>query len=174
MVWCGSMMMAAPLTRRADLELVAGIDIGLVPWPAGKNCVRRAGFGNFPRARLTAFSLNLAPPPTASTDTASTTICFAAVDEAEARLVRLLEGALHRGQGAGAHHQRRVGAGVADMRAHEDFDLGRRHALAGDFVFHVACRCALPMRLIAASALSPNGSSIACSRVARISASPMP
>ena len=38
--------------------------------------MRRAGGGNFPRARLTAFSLNLAPPPTASTDTASTTICL--------------------------------------------------------------------------------------------------
>ena len=42
-----------------------------------------------------------------------------AVDEAELRLVRLLEGRLHRGKRAGLHHQRRVGAGVADMRAHD-------------------------------------------------------
>ena len=97
-----------------------------------------------------------------------------AVDEAEARLVRLLEGALHRGQGAGLDHQRRVGAGVADMRAHDHLDLGRRHALAGDFGLDVLAEASRRSRLIAASALSPNGTSIACSRVARMSASPMP
>src|ERR1019366_2776889 len=57
---------------------------------------------------------------------------LATVDEAEARLMRFLEGALHRGQGARAYHQRRIRAGVADMRAHENLDLARWHALAGD------------------------------------------
>ena len=38
--------------------------------------MRRAGGGKLLRESLTAFSRNLAPPPTASTDTASTTICL--------------------------------------------------------------------------------------------------
>ena len=42
-----------------------------------------------------AFSLKCAPPPTASTDTASTTSDLLAVDEAELRLVRALEGGFH-------------------------------------------------------------------------------
>src|ERR1019366_4294670 len=61
---------------------------------------------------------------------------LATIDEAEARLVGFLEGALHRGQGACAPYECSVGPSVADMRAHEDFDLPRRHALAGDFGFH--------------------------------------
>ena len=59
-----------------------------------RTCVRarraRAAWRAWPCAVV---SVNFAPPPTASTDTASTTSCFVAVDEAEARLVRLLEGA---------------------------------------------------------------------------------
>ena len=55
-----------------------------------------------------------------------------AVDEAEARLVRLLERGLHLGERAGLDHQRRVGAGVADVRADDHLDLARGHALAGD------------------------------------------
>ena len=46
--------------------------------------------------------------------------------------MRFFEGALHRGQGAGGHDKRRIGAGVTDMRAHEDFDLFRRYPLASD------------------------------------------
>ena len=55
-----------------------------------------------------------------------------AVDEAEARLVGLLEGGFHFGERAGFDHQRRVGAGVADMGADDHLDLGGGHALAGD------------------------------------------
>ena len=71
------MMMAAPLTRDPGLSCVARVDVGLVPRAAGEesrvaapaSAVRRATAGR-------AFSVNLAPPPTASTDTASTTICL--------------------------------------------------------------------------------------------------
>ena len=55
-----------------------------------------------------------------------------AVDEAEPRLVRLLEGGFHFGERAGLDDQRRVGAGVADVRADDHLDLGGGHALAGD------------------------------------------
>ncbi len=59
------------------------------------------------------------------------------VDESELRLVCFLEGLGHRCDGAGRHHQRRVGAGIADMRAHDHLDRLCRDALAGDFVLHL-------------------------------------
>src|SRR3954454_3587222 len=57
---------------------------------------------------------------------------LAAVDESELRLVRSFEGRLHRGERAALYDQRRVGAGIADVRAHMHLDGFRRHTLAGD------------------------------------------
>ena len=60
----------------ARIELFAREDGGVVPFAAEKNFVRRAGDGSFARVVLPFFSLNFAPPPTASTDTASITRSF--------------------------------------------------------------------------------------------------
>ena len=62
-----------------------------------------------------------------------------AVDETEACPVGLFERPLHRNGAAGRHDERRIGAGVAYMRAHEYPDLARRHTLAGNLGF---CRFA--------------------------------
>ena len=134
MVWCGSMMMAGALDARARLQLVAREDGRLVPCAGGEKlrAPRRLRQG---RARGLAGAL-------AEFDAAANRFdrhrldhhLLGPVDEAEACLVRLLEGALHRRRAARRHHQRGVGAGVADMRTHEDLDLARWHALAGDFV----------------------------------------
>ena len=134
MVWCGSMMMAAPLTARAELELVAGVDIGLVPFARRRRTACAAPASAISRApRVAACSLNLAPPPTASTDTASTTICLVRSMKPKRALCAFSKARCIAGSAARRHHQRRVGAGIANMRAHEDLDLARRHALAGDF-----------------------------------------
>src|SRR6185503_4313102 len=60
---------------------------------------------------------------------------FCAIDEAETRLVCFFERALHCGAAAGRHHERGIGAGVTNMRAHEDLDLAGRDTLARDFFF---------------------------------------
>ena len=103
----------------AGLELVARVDGGVVPLAAEKNFVRRAGEGSL-RARGLALLL---PELRAAADRFDRHRLdhevLLAVDEAELRLVRLLEGGLHRGERAGLHHQRGVGAGVADVRAHD-------------------------------------------------------
>ena len=71
------MMIAAPLTRDPGLSWSRVYTFALCQAPAEKNWVRSAGFGSLARDRFTDFSLNFAPPPTASTDTASTTNRFA-------------------------------------------------------------------------------------------------
>ena len=63
--------------------------------PCENSRVRSAIAGS-PASSATEASSNCAPPPTASTSTASTTSALVVVDEAEARLVRGLEGLLHR------------------------------------------------------------------------------
>ncbi len=95
--------------------------------------MRRAGGGSFARVRFAGFLAELGAAADRFDRHRLDHHLLGAVDEAEARLVRLLEGALHRGQGARRHHQRRVGAGITNVRAHEDLDLARRHTLAGDF-----------------------------------------
>ena len=123
---------------RVDLELTAGENIGLMPFTRReKICAPR---------RRRQFSTRALDRLLAELGAAADRLhrhrfhhhLLATIDEAEARLVGFLEGALHRGQGACAPYECSVGPSVADMRAHEDFDLPRRHALAGDFGFHHA------------------------------------
>jgi hypothetical protein len=60
----------------ARRKLLAGVDRGLVPLAVGEELRALTGRGSFVRVVLCLRSLNLAPPPTASTDTASTTSCL--------------------------------------------------------------------------------------------------
>ena len=81
--------------------------------------MRRAGAGSFARVVFA----RLLPELRAAADRLDRhrldDEVLLAVDEAELRLVRLLERRLHRGERAGLDHQRGVGAGIADVRAHE-------------------------------------------------------
>ena len=116
----------------AGRKLLAGVDRGLVPLAVGEELVVRAGEGSLARVVL-CFAL-------AEFGAAADRLdrhrldhqLLGAVDEAEPRLVRLLEGGLHFGERAGLDHQRGVGAGVADMGADDHLDLAGRHALARD------------------------------------------
>ena len=54
-------------------ERLARVDGRAMPLPLEKNRARRAGAGSFPRVVFCGRSLKRAPPPTASTDTASST-----------------------------------------------------------------------------------------------------
>ena len=60
------------------------------------------------------------------------------------------------------------------MGADVDGDVAGAHALPGDLVRQTAPEPLRPARPGLASAASPNGSSSACWRVARMSARPMP
>mgnify|MGYP003693792735 CR=1 FL=1 len=75
MVWCGSMMIAGPFDLVAGLKLIAGVDGRVVPLRRSeKNLRRGAPAEELSRASSSrVFSVNFAPPPTASTDTASMT-----------------------------------------------------------------------------------------------------
>ena len=109
----------------AGRKLVAGVDRGLVPGAAGEEfaCGGRA------RAACRASSCGAFAELGAAADRLDRHRLdhqlLAAVDEAEARLVRLLEGGFHLGKRARLDHQRRVGAGVADVGAHDHLDLAR-------------------------------------------------
>ena len=143
----------------AGRKLIAGIDGGLVPFAGGEElrAARRAR-GVSPRVVALFFSLNLAPPPIASTDTASITRSFLRSMKPNCALCAFSKARLHRGERARLHHQRGVGAGVADMRAHEHLDGFRRHALAGDLVASPSLPRRLADRCSATpSAFAPNG-----------------
>ena len=104
----------------AGRKLVAGVDGRVVPFAVGEEfrAARRRGELR-PRRLALFFSLNLAPPPTASTDTASMTRSFLRSMKPNCALCAFSKRGLHRGERARLHHQRGVGAGVADVRAHD-------------------------------------------------------
>ena len=81
--------------------------------------MRRAGEGSFARVVVPLLLLELGAAADRLDRDGLDDEILLAVDEAELRLVRLLEARLHRGERAGLHHQRGVGAGVADVRAHD-------------------------------------------------------
>ena len=70
------MTMAGPLTFWPGASWSRVKTAALCHLPLEKNSVLRAGEGSFAREVLCVRSRNLAPPPTASTDTASTTSCL--------------------------------------------------------------------------------------------------
>src|SRR3569832_2798067 len=116
----------------AGLELVARIDAGLVLFTLREEACLASRGGELRR--------RLALPLLGKLGAAADRLdrhgldhhLLAAVDEAETRLVRLLEGVLHRLERAGVDDERRVGAGIANVRAHDQLYLGFRHALARD------------------------------------------
>ena len=179
MVWCGSMMRAGPSTLWPGVSCSRVIDARpRAIRRCEKNCVRRGGRGRACRAWSCASSRGTcAPPPTASTDDRLDDQLLVSVDEAEARLVRRLEGARSSSASVPASTDQRAcrcrRSGYARATMHGD---RRRSARPGrrPRPAHVLAEPARRSRLIAASALPPSGSSIACWRVARISARPMP
>ena len=80
----------------AGCKLLAGVDRGVVPLPAGKKRVTRAGEGRAALVAARTGSVNLAPPPTASTDTASTTSSFASSMKPKRDLCAASNAPLHR------------------------------------------------------------------------------
>ncbi len=106
----------------AGRKLVARVDGRVVPFAVGEEFRAAGRRGEF-RARRLALLL---PELRAAADRLDRHRLdhqiLLAVDEAELRLVGLLERRLHRGERARLHHQRGVGAGVADVRAHMDLD----------------------------------------------------
>ena len=69
----------------------------------------RAGFGSRRACAPAAGSLNLAPPPTASTDTASTTICLVRSMKPKRALCAFSKARVHRGAALpAADHAARV------------------------------------------------------------------
>ena len=102
----------------AGRKLVAGVDRGVVPVAVGEesaSCGRARGA--CVRVVLCLRSRNFAPPPTASTETASTTSCLLRSMKPKRALCAFSKARFHLGERAGLDDQRRVGAGVADVRA---------------------------------------------------------
>ena len=124
--------MAGPLTFWPWRELVAGEDRGLVPFPVGKEFGLAGGRGELGARGLVRALAELGAAADRLDRHRLDHKLLAAVDEAEARLVRLLEGGFHFGERARLDDQRRVGAGVADVGADDHLDLAGRHALARD------------------------------------------
>ena len=126
------------------LELVAGKDRGLVPFAAGEELRPPRRFRQGGAGRPAGLLAELGAAADGFHRHGFDHQLFGAVDEAELRLVRVLEGALHlgercaldlfAGQRAGIDHQRRIGPRIADVRAHDHLDLARRDALARDLV----------------------------------------
>ena len=77
MVWCGSMTIAGPGTLWPALSRSRVNTSASCQAPLEKKRVSRAGEGRGASVVDTTGSANVAPPPMASTDTASTTSCFA-------------------------------------------------------------------------------------------------
>src|SRR5262249_19159726 len=114
------------------LELVARVKVGFVPIAAGKEfrfaCRVWAPAAPTPGGLFGEFGTAADGLDRDGLD--DDLLC--AIDEAEPRLVSLLERALHSGAAAGGHHERSIGAGVANMCAHKDLDFAGRDALAFD------------------------------------------
>src|SRR4051812_6417820 len=157
MVWCGSMMMAGAFDLWPGGKWGRGVNPAVGPFPFGEKCARRklgAGVdrgvvpfaireelralnrgGDFrPRDLVLAFGEFGAAADRFDRDGLDDQL-LGPVDEAEPRLVGFLEGRFHLGERSGFHHQRRVGAVVANVGADDHLDLRCRHALAGDLGF---------------------------------------
>ena len=170
MVWCGSMMMAAPFTREPGLSCSRGVDVRLVPVVRLERTVyaRRVSAGR--RASVSPTFRKLCTAADGFHGDRFDHDLFCAVDETETSLMRLLERALHGGGTAGRDDQRRIGARAIAICARANILIlpgGTPWPATSAFV---ALPSAAPTRAIAVSALSPKASSIACSRVARMSA----
>src|SRR5271163_4116619 len=167
-------------------KLVARIDQRSVPFAAGEEARAPCRLRQFRALGLACrFAKRRAPADRFDRDGLDHQVLFA-VDEAELRLVRTLERGFHslqrdqfdlaarrRTQTAGTDDQRRIGAGVADMRAHMHGDLVFRDAwpVTSATVSRASRRATVSS---VSHACLPNGSSIACWRTLRISARPMP
>ena len=121
-----------PLHLVAGGQLVAGVDGRVVPFAVGEEFCPAGRRGELRPRRPVLLLLELRPAADRFDRDRLDDEVLLAIDEAELRLVGLLERGFHRHERAGLDHQRGVGAGVADVRAHEHRDGLRADALAGD------------------------------------------
>ena len=185
-VWFGSMTSAGPAMRWPGCKRFAQQDARIVPGAVGKEArlARGLGQGVFRerRFRLREFR---AAADRLDRDRFHHEF-FRLVDKSETGAVRRLEGGLHgverhrfRAAAArsldhvGGDFECGVGAGIADMRAHMHADVAARDTLTCHFFRRFLDEDPADFRDRRARGF-PNDSSIACVRVARMSASPMP
>ena len=164
-------MSAGPSTACAERQRVAQENVRFAPCAVGKkraSARSAAERGGRVAQRLGARARQArAAPPTASTDDRLDHERLAAIDEAEARLVRASRRrAASRATPTRIDLERRVGARVAQMRARCELDRPRRDALRRDLARARSSRERVDdAARAAASAPASSGSSTPCSRM---------